>query len=64
MTSKQRAYLRGLANELEPVLMVGKEGVTPGVIASAETQLEAHELIKGALTKGAPEDAREVVAAL
>ena len=64
MTSKQRAYLRGLANVLEPVLAVGKDGITPGVIASANEQLDAHELIKAVLTRGAPVDAREAVSAL
>ena len=47
LTSKQRAYLRGLANSLEPVLMVGKEGITENLIAQAYGVLEKRELING-----------------
>lgn len=35
MTSKQRAYLRSLANTMEPILHIGKEGVTQGVAQQA-----------------------------
>ena len=40
LTSKQRAYLRGLANTLEPVLQVGKDGVGENLIAQADGVLE------------------------
>lgn len=46
MTSKQRAYLRGLANDAETILMVGKDGISDNVIAQADGALEARELIK------------------
>ena len=46
MTSKQRAYLKGLAMNLTPVLQLGKSGVTPENTASVEEALEARELIK------------------
>ncbi len=59
ITSKQRAELRGKANELDTTLMVGKEGVTPSVIAQAENQLEARELIKGKVLETALMTARE-----
>ena len=64
ITSKQRAYLRGLANELQPVLYVGKEGITPGTIQQIEEDLEAHELIKGCVQPNCPMEAREVLSAL
>lgn len=38
MTSKQRAYLRSLANTMEPILHIGKEGVTQGVAQQAWTR--------------------------
>ena len=46
LTSKQRQYLRGLAHPLEPVVRVGKAGVSPNVVAETRKTLEAHELIK------------------
>ena len=46
MTSKQRAMLRSMANTMETILYVGKEGVTPGTVKEAYDALEARELIK------------------
>ena len=45
LTSKERAELRAQANSIETTLIVGKEGVTDTVIAEAENQLTARELI-------------------
>lgn len=56
MTSKQRAYLRGLANTIEPILHIGKEGITPTVVQQAWDALEARELIKVTLQRYAPFD--------
>ena len=60
LTSKERAQLRAQANALETTLMVGKGGVTEMVIAEAETQLTARELIKGKVLEGAFMTPREV----
>lgn len=60
LTSKQRAELRSLSNGLDTTLMVGKEGVTDMVIAEAENQLTARELIKGRVLETALMSAREV----
>lgn len=46
ITSKQRAYLRGLANTIEPIFQVGKSGVTPELTQAISEALEARELIK------------------
>ena len=46
MTSKQRAYLCSLAMKIEPILQLGKSGVTPENTASVAEALEARELIK------------------
>ena len=60
LTSKERAELRAQANALETTLMVGKGGVTETVIAEAETQLTARELIKGKVLEAAFMTPREV----
>ncbi|MBE6945726.1 MAG: YhbY family RNA-binding protein [Ruminococcaceae bacterium] len=64
LTSKQRAELRAQANGLDTTLMVGKGGVTEQVVAEAETQLEARELVKGRVLESALMSAREVLDAL
>ena len=46
MTSKQRAALRSQAQSLSPVVMVGHEGITEGVIGALEEALTNHELVK------------------
>ena len=60
LTSKERAELRAQATALETTLMVGKGGVTETVIAEADTQLTARELIKGKVLEGAFMTPREV----
>ena len=60
LTSKERAELRAKSNTLDTTLMVGKGGVTQAVVAEAENQLDARELVKGKVLEGAMMSAREV----
>ena len=60
LTSKERADLRAQSNALDTTLMVGKGGVTESVIAEAENQLTARELVKGKVLEGALMSPREV----
>lgn len=53
LTSKQRAYLRGMANSIDTILIIGKSGVTDTVVTQADTALEARELIKGRVLENA-----------
>ena len=64
LTSKERAVLRAQANGLETTLMVGKDGVTEAVIAEADNQLTARELIKGKVLENAMLTPREVCDAI
>ncbi|MBP3637819.1 MAG: YhbY family RNA-binding protein [Clostridia bacterium] len=64
MTSKQRAYLRSMANTMETILYVGKDGIVPGTIKQASDALEARELIKCAVQQGCPLSAKEALAEL
>lgn len=59
LTSKQRAYLRGLANPLEPILHAGKGGVSDTLIRQADDALTARELIKGRVLENSMYTARE-----
>ena len=60
LTSKERAELRAQATDIDTTLIVGKEGVTDSVIAEAENQLTARELIKGKVLEAALMSPREV----
>ena len=60
MTSKQRAYLRGLANRMEPIVHAGKGGVSDAMIRQADDALTARELIKGKVLETAPASARDI----
>lgn len=59
LTSKQRAKLKAMANNLDPVIYVGKAGVTQNVAVQADDALTAHELIKGTVQQNAPIRAAE-----
>ncbi len=59
MTTKQRAALRSMANTLDPVVHIGKEGIGENLIKQAWDALEARELIKVAVQKNAPFSAKE-----
>lgn len=60
MTSKQRAYLRSLANHMEDILHVGKGGVSDAVCKQADDALTARELIQGRVLTTSPAPVREV----
>ena len=47
LTSKQRSQLRGLANNIDTILHIGKDGIGENLIKQADDALEARELIKG-----------------
>ncbi len=59
LTSKQRAKLRGYANNLEVILQVGKGGITPTVIKQVNDALLAREMIKGKVQENSLYNARE-----
>ncbi len=46
MTSKQRKSLKAQAHHLKPVILVGQNGISEGVIKETDIALKAHELIK------------------
>lgn len=60
MTTKQRAYLKGLAMNIEPIFQVGKNSLTPELIQAVAEALEARELIKISVLKNCMDDPREI----
>lgn len=64
MTSKQRAYLKGLAMTMEPILQIGKSSVTPELVMAVDEALEARELIKLHMLKNCFEDCNAVAQTL
>lgn len=64
MTSKQRAYLKSLAMTMDPILQLGKGGLTPENTASVDEALAARELIKISVLQNCLEDPREMAKVL
>ena len=60
MTSKQRAYLKGLAMNLEPVFQIGKSSVTPENIEAIAETFNTRELVKIAVLKNCIDDPKEI----
>ncbi len=60
MTSKQRAYLKGLAMNINPIINVGKSSLTPEVTAAVQEALEKRELIKISVLKNCMDDPNEI----
>ena len=59
ITSKQRAYLRGLANTMQPIFQIGKGGIEEAFLKQLEDALEIRELIKIKVLENSGLDARE-----
>ncbi len=64
ITTKQRAYLRSIAAQLDPIMQVGKNGITENLIKTLSDSLEAHELIKLTVLETCPTTPRETSDAL
>ena len=64
MTSKQRAYLRSLAVNLDTIMQIGKDGISENLIKTVSDALEARELIKLAVLDNCAWTPREAAEAL
>lgn len=60
MTSKQRAYLRGLAQKIDPIFQIGKSGISDNQIEQLSNALEARELIKISFLDSIPDDKNSI----
>ena len=61
ITTKQRAFLRALANEIEPVTQIGKGGLSENGIKTVSDAIEAHELVKLTVLETCPQTAKEIM---
>jgi len=59
LTSKQRAYVKGLANTIEPIFLIGKGGISEVMIREIDLALEARELIKLKVLNNSAVEVRE-----
>ncbi|MBO7274553.1 MAG: ribosome assembly RNA-binding protein YhbY [Clostridia bacterium] len=61
ITSKQRAYLRSLANPIPTIMQIGKGGITENLLKTVSDALEARELIKLHVLENSGEDAYDLL---
>lgn len=64
MTSKQRAYLKGLAMTMDPIFQIGKQSLTPEVTEAVNEALEARELVKISVLKNCLDDPKEIASVI
>ena len=60
MTTKQRAYLKGLAMATDPIFQIGKASLTPEITQGISDALEARELVKISVLKNCIDDPNEL----
>jgi RNA-binding protein len=59
LSTKRRAHLRSLAHALKPILHIGKDGVTDGVVNVVDSAFATRELLKIKVLDTSPLDAQE-----
>ena len=64
LSTRQRAYMRGLGHHLQPVVMLGKDGISDGLLQALDTALDQHELVKVRLSENAPGERPELASSL
>lgn len=64
LTGKQRSYLKSLANNLDPIIQLGKNGVTENFIKQVDELLESREIVKISVLKNCFEDPKEIASQL
>ena len=64
LTGKQKGYLRSMGNEMDPILQVGKGGITDSVVTQTDEVLEVRELIKCRVLQNSSEEPKTVATEL
>lgn len=60
LTSKQRSYLRSLANTIDPIFQIGKGGIGDNLVKQFNDAFEARELVKASVLRNSEAGAREI----
>lgn len=60
LTNKQKRFLRSEANQLQPLIQIGKNGLTESVVELIEEALEAKELVKVSILQNCAEDKKDI----
>lgn len=60
MNSKQRAYIRGMANTVEAIFQIGKNGISKNLIKQIDEALTARELIKITVLETVPDNKKDI----
>ena len=64
LTGKQKSFLRSMGQKLEPVVMMGKEGVTPTVVQAAQEAIKKREVIKVRVLQNCMEEPEDAITML
>jgi len=64
LTGKQKSFLRSMGQKLEPVVMMGKEGVTPTIVQAAQEAIKKRELIKVRVLQNCMEEPEDAITML
>ena len=64
LTGKQKSFLRSMGQKLEPVVMMGKEGVTPTVVEATREAIKKRELIKVKVQQNCLEEPEDAITML
>jgi len=64
LTGKQKSFLRSMGMTMDPIVSVGKEGVTPTVVMAAQEAIKKRELIKARVLQNCPEEPKDAIETL
>jgi len=64
LSSKQRAYLRSISNTIEPIIQIGKDGITDGTVSLVDEALTARELVKIRVLKTVDDEPKDLAKVL
>ncbi|MCR2032561.1 YhbY family RNA-binding protein [Anaerofustis stercorihominis] len=59
MNSKERSLLKKEASKMQPIIHIGKDGMSDNIVTQADDALKARELVKGKIQQNSLEDVRE-----